>query len=163
MEEGITHMIKHERTNVYDFNFHLVWVTKYRKQVFTTDKRVADMKAILKDIAKRNSVEISSMEVMPDHVHMMISFAPKFTPSSIVKAFKGGSAKQWFTQYPETKQQLWGAFMVTKLLYEYVRQCFKRSCIKVYQFTIRTLQRWSPKTLIHLVTKVTSFLNWRHL
>ncbi|WP_446197598.1 IS200/IS605 family transposase [Lentilactobacillus buchneri] len=100
-------MIKHERTNVYDFNFHLVWVTKYRKQVFTTDKRVADMKAILKGIAKRNSIEISSMEVMPDHIHMMISFAPKFTPSSIVKAFKGGSAKQWFIQYPETKQQLW--------------------------------------------------------
>lgn len=111
MEEGTTHMIKNERTNVYDFNFHLVWVTKYRKQVFTTNKRVADMKAILKDIAKRNSVEISSMEVMPDHIHMMISFAPKFTPSSIVKAFKGGSAKQWFIQYPETKQQLFGGHL----------------------------------------------------
>lgn len=66
------------------------------------------MEAILKDIAKRNSIEISSMEVMPDHIHMMISFAPKLTPSSIVKALKGGSAKQWFAQYPETKQQLWG-------------------------------------------------------
>lgn len=107
MEEGTTHMIKHERTNVYDFNFQLVWVTKYRKHVFTTEKRVADMKAILKDIAKRNSIEIANMEVMPDHIHMMISFAPKFTPSSIVKTFKGGSAKQWFIQYPETKQQLW--------------------------------------------------------
>lgn len=106
MEEGTTHMIKHERTNVYDFNFHLVWVTKYRKHVFTTEKRVADMKTILKDIAKRNSIEISNMEVMPDYIHMIISFAPKFTPSSIVKAFKGGSAKQWFIQYPETKQQL---------------------------------------------------------
>lgn len=104
-------MIKHERTNVYDFNFHLVWVTKYRKQVFTTNKRVADMKAILKDIAKRNSIEIYSMEVMPDHVHMMISFAPKFTPSSIVKAFKGGSAKQWFLKYPETKKLLWGGHL----------------------------------------------------
>ena len=111
MEEGTTHMIKHERTNVYDFNFHLVWVTKYRKQVFTTDKRIADMKAILKDIAERNSIEIYSMEVMPNHIHMMISFAPKFTPSSIVKAFKGGSAKQWFIQYPETKQQLWGGHL----------------------------------------------------
>ncbi|MCA7081952.1 transposase, partial [Staphylococcus aureus] len=32
-------MIKHERTNVYDFNFHLVWVTKYRKPVFTTEEK----------------------------------------------------------------------------------------------------------------------------
>ena len=42
---------------------------------------------------------------------MMISFVPKYTPSSIVKAFKGGSAKQWFTQYPETKSQLWGGHL----------------------------------------------------
>ena len=41
----------------------------------------------------------------------MISFAPKYTPSSIVKDFKGGSAKQWFIKYPETKSQLWGGHL----------------------------------------------------
>nr|WP_263849886.1 transposase [Secundilactobacillus pentosiphilus] len=43
------------------------------------------------------------MEILPDHIHMMISFPPKLAPSSIVKAFKGGSAKQWFIQFFETK------------------------------------------------------------
>jgi putative transposase len=104
-------MIKHERTNVYDFNFHLVWVTKYRKPVFTTEEKATALKNILLDIADRNHVEVSHLEVMPDHVHMMISFAPKFTPSSIVKAFKGGSAKRWFIKYPETKSQLWGGHL----------------------------------------------------
>ncbi|ALJ97746.1 transposase [Lactobacillus phage CL1] len=104
-------MIKHERTNVYDFNFHLVWVTKYRKQIFTTGERAEAMKNILRGIAKRNSVEISNMEVMPDHIHMMISFPPKYAPSSIVKAFKGGSAKQWFIQFPQTKKLLWGGHL----------------------------------------------------
>ncbi|GAX03420.1 transposase [Secundilactobacillus pentosiphilus] len=37
---------------------------------------------------------------------MMISFPPKLAPSSIVKAFKGGSAKQWLIQFPETKPLL---------------------------------------------------------
>lgn len=104
-------MIKHERTNVYDFNFHLVWVTKYRKPVFTTEEKATALKNILLDIADRNHVEVSHLEVMSDHVHMMISFAPKFTPSSIVKAFKGGSAKQWFLKYPETKKLLWGGHL----------------------------------------------------
>ena len=63
------------------------------------------MKAIVKKIAERNSVEISHMKVMPDQVQMVISFPPKSAPSSIVKAFKGGS---WFIQFPQTKKSLWG-------------------------------------------------------
>ncbi|MFC6253943.1 transposase [Secundilactobacillus hailunensis] len=58
------------------------------------------MKAIVKKIAERNSVEISRMEVMPDQVQMVISFPPKSAPSSIVKVFKGGS---WFIQFPQNK------------------------------------------------------------
>lgn len=104
-------MIKNERTNVYDFNFHLVWVTKYRKQVFTTDEKSSAMKKILKGIAERNGIEIANMEVMSDHVHMVISFPPKMTPASVVKSFKGGSAKQWFIQFPNTKKQLWGGHL----------------------------------------------------
>lgn len=104
-------MIKHERTNVYDFNFHLVWVTKYRKNVFTTTDKIESMENILMDIAERNGIEISHLEVMPDHIHLMISFPPKMTPASVVKSFKGGSAKQWFIQFPETKQQLWGGHL----------------------------------------------------
>nr|WP_305792634.1 IS200/IS605 family transposase [Secundilactobacillus pentosiphilus] len=47
------------------------------------------------------------MEVLPDHIHMVISFPPKLEPSSIVKAFKGGPVKQWFIQFSETKSLLW--------------------------------------------------------
>ena len=104
-------MIKYERTNVYDFNFHLVWVTKYRTAVFITSERVNRLKLILHDIANRNGIEIQNLEVMPDHVQMMISFPPKMTPASVVKSFKGGSARNWFAQFPETKHQLWGGHL----------------------------------------------------
>lgn len=59
-------MIKKERTNVYDFNFHLVWVTKYRKTIFTTSEKSDVLKAMLEDVAERNDVEIENMEVMTD-------------------------------------------------------------------------------------------------
>lgn len=100
-------MLKKERTSIYDFNFHLVFVTKYRKVIFTTEKMRSEMKNILLDIAKNNDVEVTSLEVTPDHVHMLISFKPKYAASSIVKALKGASARAWFKQYPDTKKLLW--------------------------------------------------------
>lgn len=104
-------MLKKRRTNVYDFNFHLIWVTKYRKPIFTDTRLSNDMKIILNDISLENGVEIQKMEVMPDHIHLLISFPPNKTPSSIVKSFKGTSARIWFKKYPETKKKLWGGHL----------------------------------------------------
>lgn len=104
-------MLKKQRTNVYDFNFHLVWVTKYRKAIFTSDGLASDMKNILKNISTENGVKIQKMEVMPDHVHLLISFPPNKTPSSVVKSFKGTSARLWFKKHPETKKKLWGGHL----------------------------------------------------
>lgn len=104
-------MLVKERTKVYDFNFHLVWVTKYREKVFYDVKRQDTMKEILEKIATNYGVTIQNMEVMPDHIHMMISFPPDMTPSSIVKSLKGTSARQWFKAFPETKKQLWGGHL----------------------------------------------------
>ncbi|GFH41262.1 IS200/IS605 family transposase [Pseudolactococcus insecticola] len=101
----------HERGYVYNFHFHLVWVTKYRRSIFETPEQVLKMKTILYDIAKNNEVKIENLEVMPDHVHMLISFKPKYAPTSIVKSFKGTSARLWFTAFPETKQKLWGGHL----------------------------------------------------
>ncbi|HJF86747.1 MAG TPA: IS200/IS605 family transposase [Companilactobacillus farciminis] len=104
-------MLLKERTKIYDFNFHLVWVTKYRKNIFINKRLSNSMIEILKNIADGNGVTIQHIEVMPDHVHMMISFPPDMTPSSVVKSFKGTSARMWFKKYPETKSQLWGGHL----------------------------------------------------
>lgn len=104
-------MIVKTRTNVYDFNFHLVWVTKYRKPVFDTKKKSNDMETILKSISDMHDIVIQEIEVMPDHIHMLISFNPKHAPSSIVKTLKGKSARMWFSEYPDTKLKLWGGHL----------------------------------------------------
>lgn len=101
------YMLVSKRTSVTDFNFHLVLVTKYRKEVFITPEKHDSMVAILRRIAENKEVTISHLEVMPDHVHMMISFPPKLAPSDVVKSLKGTSAREWFKLYPETKEELW--------------------------------------------------------
>ena len=80
------------RRYVYNFHFHLIWVTKYRHKIFTTDELSNEMKEILWQVAEDNEIVIEEMEVMPDHVHVLISFPPSKAPTSAIKALKGRSA-----------------------------------------------------------------------
>ena len=99
----------YERGYVYNFHYHLIWCTKYRNKVFSTPELVNDMKELLVYIAELNEVTIETMEVMPDHVHMLLSFKPKKCPTDIVKAFKGGSARMFLEKHPEIKKKYyWG-------------------------------------------------------
>ena len=104
-------MLIKNRSNTYDFNFHLVFVTKYRKKVFTNDKLRSEMKDFLQSIAYKKGVHVEHLEVMPDHVHMLISFQPDIAPASIVKSLKGTSARLWFKVHPETKAKLWNGHL----------------------------------------------------
>ena len=102
----------YERNYVYNFHFHLVWCTKYRKPVFTNSKLVEEMKSLLQKIADLNEITIEQMEVMPDHVHLLISFKPKYSASNVVKALKGASARLFFQNHPEIKNNnLWGSHL----------------------------------------------------
>lgn len=95
------------RTSVYDFHFHLVFVTKYRKSIFDTTKKQEELKMLMSSFAEKNGSTIENVEVMPDHVHLVLSFPPKFAPSSIVKSFKGAAAREWFKLHPEDKEKLY--------------------------------------------------------
>ena len=97
------------RNYVYNFHFHLIWCTKYRNQTFVTPELADEMKAILSEVAANNSVTIETMEVMPDHVHMMIGFPPSQSAANTVKALKGRSAALFLEAHPEIrKAQYWG-------------------------------------------------------
>ena len=67
---------------VYNLHFHLIWCTKYRNKTFTDDKLSNEMKEILQRVADDNEIAIEKMEVMPDHVHMLISFPPRRNQST---------------------------------------------------------------------------------
>ena len=61
------------RRYIYNFHYHLIWVTKYRHQTFSTKELVDEMKDILRMVAKDNEIVIEKMEVILDHVHVLIS------------------------------------------------------------------------------------------
>ena len=86
---------------VYNFHYYLIWVTKYRHQTFSTKEPVDEMKDVLRMVAKDNEIVIEKMEVMPDYVHVLISFPPSKAPTSAIKALKGRSAFIFLKRHPE--------------------------------------------------------------
>lgn len=99
----------YQRGYVYNTNYHLIWVTKYRRQCFTTPELVEEMKSILNHVAELSDVNVQEMEVMPDHIHILCSFKPKYSITDIIKNLKGSSARLFLANHPEIrKNQFWG-------------------------------------------------------
>lgn len=97
---------------VYNFHFHLIWSTKYRNQTFNTPALAQEMKDLLLQTAEKNNIVIEKLEVMPDHVHLLLSFPPSKAPTSAIKALKGRSAQLFLANHPEVrKSQYWGGHL----------------------------------------------------
>lgn len=123
----------YERNYVYNFHYHLVWATKYRKALFTTEALVNEMKGILNELADFKEIRIESMEVMPDHIHLLLSFKPKHAPSSIVKYLKGHSAKLFFQNHPEIREhELWGGHLWSHSYYMSTVGNMSKEVVKKY-------------------------------
>ena len=92
---------------VYDTKYHLVWAPKYRKWILRGDLR-ATVEELFREIALHHEVEIETMEVSEDHVHLFVSFPPRYSIARVVGLFKSVSASEVFRRHPEVKRELWG-------------------------------------------------------
>src|SRR5699024_10564168 len=103
---------------VYNLHFHLIWCTKYRNNTYTKEKIYKEMKDNLQRVADDNEIVIEKMEVMPDYVHMLISFPPRKSAVDVIKALKGRSAFLFLQTHPEIRQkQYWGGHLCSSSYY----------------------------------------------
>ena len=58
--------------------YHIVFTPKYRRKVIYNQLR-KDIREIIKDLCKWKGVEIIERNMMPDHIHMLISIPPKYS------------------------------------------------------------------------------------
>jgi putative transposase len=92
---------------VYDTRSHLVWAPTYRTWVLQGAIRQR-VKELFHEIAEHHGVEIAELEVDKDHVHLFLSFPPKYSIGQVVGLFKAVSAKEMREEYPAVRKQLWG-------------------------------------------------------
>lgn len=90
---------------VYSCQYHVIFCPKYRRKVLTApyDQR---LKEILLQVAEDNGFSIPEMEVMPDHVHLIVDCSPRFGICRCIRALKGTSSKLMRQEFPELKKKL---------------------------------------------------------
>lgn len=96
---------KHSRTTVYNLGYHLIWCPKYRRSVLV-DEVETRLKELLNKKANELDIEISKMEVMPDHVHLFVKTLPTQAPHYVVQQFKGMSSRILRKEFPKLKSRI---------------------------------------------------------
>ena len=66
------------------------------------------MKELFGEIADHHGIEIDAMEVAVDHVHLFVSFPPRYSISRVVGLLKSITAIVLFQAFPRIRDQLWG-------------------------------------------------------
>ena len=87
------------RGYVYSLQYHLVWCTKYRKKVLR-DGIDTECREMLEEMAGEYKFTITAMEVMPDHIHLLLDCRPQFYIPDMIKIMKGNLARRLFIRHP---------------------------------------------------------------
>ena len=66
----------------------------------------SDCKKILKEVAAERQAEVIELEVMPDHVHVLVEVDPQFGVHRLIKAMKGRSSRLLRDEFPWLKSRL---------------------------------------------------------
>jgi len=90
---------------VYSCRYHVVFCPKYRRPVLVdgVDER---FRQIARQVADELSFEIIEMEVMPDHVHMLLEVDPQLGIHRAVKRLKGRTSHDLRGEFPWLRKRL---------------------------------------------------------
>ena len=66
------------------------------------------VKELFIEISSHFDFEIDRCEIAEDHIHILISFPPKYSVSRVIGILKSISGSKIFKEFPKVKKQLWG-------------------------------------------------------
>jgi len=92
---------------IYDLKVHLVWITKYRYPIL--QKKIAiRLRNLVRQICSENDVMIISGNIVPDHVHILVSYPPDISVSKLVQYLKGITSRKLQQEFLELSKRYWG-------------------------------------------------------
>ena len=99
--------IRSGRHCVFNMHVHLVFVTKYRRDVFTK-AILNDLQEIFASVCADFEAKLVEFDGEDDHVHLLVNYPPKVTISKLVNSLKGISSLLIRKKnYPSIKKKLW--------------------------------------------------------
>ncbi len=100
--------IRRGRHCVFLMHVHLVFVTKYRRGVFTKEI-LNELRSIFMSVCTDFEAELVEFDGEHDHVHLLVNYPPKISVSKLVNSLKGVSSYLIRKKnYPGIRKKLWG-------------------------------------------------------
>ncbi len=96
--------IRHGRHCVFNMHVHLVFVTKYRRRVFTKSI-LESMKSILLEICADFRAELTQFDGETDHVHLLVNYPPQMSVGKLVNSMKGVTSRMLRQWHPELREK----------------------------------------------------------
>lgn len=90
---------------VYSCQYHVIFCPKYRRNVLIDGVDIR-LKELILEIANKYDFEVLEMEIMPNHVHLLIDCNPKFGINECIKKIKGTSASILRKEFPFLKSRI---------------------------------------------------------
>lgn len=96
---------RRNRNVVWACRYHVVWCPKYRRKVL--EGPVAErLDEIIRGVCDEREIGIIALEIMPDHVHLLIDVDPQFGVHRAVKQIKGRSSRLLREEFPVLKSRI---------------------------------------------------------
>jgi putative transposase len=100
--------LRRGRSCVFVLHVHLVFVTKYRRSVFT-QSILNDLREIFQNVCQDFEASLVEFDGEKDHVHLLVNYVPKVAISKLVNSLKGVSSRMIRKKgCPTISQYLWG-------------------------------------------------------
>ena len=96
---------KSNKNITYSCKYHVVWCPKYRRKVLIHGVDVR-LKEIILEVANEFNSEVIEMEVIRDHVHLLIEAVQPFGIAKVVRYMKGRSSRFLRQEFPWLKSRL---------------------------------------------------------
>ncbi len=114
------HSVSHNNNVTYRCWYHVVWCPKYRRRVLTScDPQVSNppidgdpgpvdtrLREIITSVCEEADAQIGELEIMPDHVHLLVSIDPTYGIGKLVRTCKGRSSRYLRQEFPSLKRRL---------------------------------------------------------
>lgn len=99
--------VKYKSNNnvVYSCKYHVVWCPKYRRKVLIGPVEVR-LKDIIKQVCNEFKSELIEIEIMPDHVHLLVEVDPQLGIHRLVKNIKGRTSRILRLEFKQLKSRL---------------------------------------------------------
>jgi putative transposase len=98
----------HKSRSMSKLLYHIVFCPKYRHTL--AEIHQLEAKKILVNICLEREWKVRSIEVMSDHVHMLLQLPPDVAPSQAIRTLKSISTVYLFTRFPDLKaHKFWGS------------------------------------------------------